>query len=90
MDAHKDPTDRAHLWDRPTPDHDQPAVAPDPYFPRHLHKPGGVFKVVDDQAAMEAALADGWDLEPSPLPPAPDVAEPPPAAEVPVPDMSGE
>jgi hypothetical protein len=33
-------------------------------FPRMLHKDDGSQLVVHDQAAMDAALADGWGLHP--------------------------
>lgn len=33
-------------------------------FPRHLHRPGGVFHVVNDDAELKAGLAAGWYLTP--------------------------
>lgn len=31
-------------------------------FPKHLHKPGGAFLVVQDTTEEKAALKDGWSL----------------------------
>jgi hypothetical protein len=33
-------------------------------YPRHVHKPGGEFLVVHDNAARDAAVAAGWFLTP--------------------------
>lgn len=33
-------------------------------YPRHLHKPGGVYRVVENDQERDAALTDGWSLTP--------------------------
>lgn len=33
-------------------------------YPRHLHKPGGAYKVVHDDDEKAAALEAGWSLQP--------------------------
>jgi hypothetical protein len=60
----KNPADRAHMWDRPTPAHEREPEPIDPNFPRHVHKQGGQFLEVVDQAALDLALLDGWSLTP--------------------------
>lgn len=43
-------------------------------YPRHVHKAGGDFLVVEDDTQKAAALADGWSLVPvltAPEPPEP-------------------
>ena len=34
-------------------------------FPRHCHKPGGLFVVVTDQAQFDAVAAQGWAERPA-------------------------
>ncbi len=71
------PDERTHLWDYRRPHHDAPAPV-DPHFPRTVYRahtearpeqidhPGIEAKSVADQAALDAALADGWLLVPPP------------------------
>lgn len=33
-------------------------------YPKHLHKPDGSYKVVQNEAEKDAALAEGWNLKP--------------------------
>ena len=69
------PDQRKHLWDYRRPHHDAPAQV-DPHFPRTVYRrhleakpaqidhPGIDAKSVADQAALDAAIADGWQLTP--------------------------
>lgn len=65
MAKHKDPADRAHIWEAPAADvpdvvtHDYPHE-----LPRHVHKAGGVSLIVFTPEECDAALADGWSLLP--------------------------
>lgn len=34
-----------------------------PEFPRHLHKAGGLWIEVNDEAERDAKVAEGWSLE---------------------------
>lgn len=67
---HKDPKDRAHMWERPARADEQREVESRDFdegyheLPRHLHKANGEWKQVDTRAECEAALADGWSLLP--------------------------
>lgn len=67
MADHKDPTDRAHLWDRKARPDEQPESGPafdyQYALPRHVHK-GEASKVVGTPEACEAALDDGWVIHP--------------------------
>lgn len=66
MAKHKDPADRAHIWEAPAADVVAPAAAADyPHeLPRHVHKAGGVSQIVSTPDACDDALADGWSLLP--------------------------
>lgn len=64
--AHKDPTDRAHVWERGPA---EPAAVAEPStyrheLPRHLHKAGGESLIVRTADECEAALKSGWKLLP--------------------------
>jgi len=37
-------------------------------YPKHLHRPDGSFKVVENDAERDAALAEGWNLKSGPVP----------------------
>lgn len=69
MPEHKNPADRAHMWQRDV-RHDEKAVAVEdastyPHqVPRYLHKTGEEPLYVADEKACKAALADGWALVP--------------------------
>lgn len=64
---HKDPTDRAHLWDRKARPDEQPTTEPVSDYPhalpRHLHK-GADSKIVITPDECEAHLDDGWVIHP--------------------------
>lgn len=86
--AHKDPTDRAHIWQRGDPGTEADATAAQSTYrhelPRHVHKAGGESLIVRTPDECEAAFKTGWRLlppkvaepkaEPAPTPP-----DPPPA-----------
>lgn len=61
---HKNPADRSHFWERPARHDERAAAEVDRDFPRHVYNTEGAFLEVGDQAALDAALADGWSLEP--------------------------
>lgn len=64
---HKEPKDRAHMWERPKREDetaDAAVVLDYPHvLPRLLHKDGD-HKRVDLPDECDAALADGWSLLP--------------------------
>ena len=41
-----------------------PAEGRDPNFPRHLHRFGGEYVEVKNEAEQRAKLAEGWSLRP--------------------------
>jgi hypothetical protein len=51
-------------------------------YPKHLHKPDGSYKVVENDAERDAALAEGWNLKPGPGVSAEEVAVPESPSEV--------
>lgn len=67
--SHKNPADRAHVWERPLRS-DEREPEPDPHadyqheLPRFLHKKGQESIIVRTPDACDAALADGWQLHP--------------------------
>lgn len=63
---YKHPSDRTSIWERPVPAHDTPVTPVDRAWPKHVHKAAGEFLEVADQAALDAARADGWLLDPPP------------------------
>lgn len=68
-ESHRDPAQRAHLWERPartdeTPKEPSSHAAYEYELPRYLHK-GGESKRVDTPDECEAALSDGWEIHPS-------------------------
>lgn len=64
---HLNPSDRAHLWQRPARADEAAPVTPSdaPYeLPRYLHKQGDAAKLVTTVEQCEAARADGWVFHP--------------------------
>jgi hypothetical protein len=67
--SHKDPAQRAHVWERPARIDERPAPV-DPHadyahaLPRWIHK-GGEQKFVTTPDECEAAKADGWLIDPN-------------------------
>lgn len=68
---HKDPKDRAHVWERPARADEQPEVESRdldedgyPEIPRHLHKANGEWLRVDTREEYDAGRANGWLLLP--------------------------
>jgi hypothetical protein len=58
-------------------------------YPKMLHRPDGSYKVVQNEAEKDAALADGWNLKPGPVhepEPEPPEIEPEPQEEEPEPE----
>jgi hypothetical protein len=68
--AHKDPTDRAHIWERPARADEiarTEALVDYPHeLPRHVHRANGAYKLVTTPDECETALAEGWSLTPTP------------------------
>lgn len=68
-ESHKDPAQRAHLWERPSRVDEQPAPV-DPHadyahaLPRWVHK-GADQKFVTTPDECDAAKADGWVIDPN-------------------------
>lgn len=67
--SHKNPAERAHVWERPLRSDERPAE-PKPHadyhieLPRWLHK-GGDQTFVTTPEEHETALADGWLVDPN-------------------------
>ena len=66
---HKEPKDRAHMWEQAPAA--ETTAAPDPNYPRHVHKAGGEYLVVNSAAEFKAAIKAGWAAQPVPLKPVP-------------------
>lgn len=65
MADHKDPTDRAHLWQRADAVDTSAPVYDFPHeLPRHLHKADGLWKQVNTPDEFKAAIDEGWALLP--------------------------
>lgn len=65
--SHKDPKDRAHVWERATPDHELPAAVSehsgyDVELPRYLHKHGAESIIVRTPDEYEQAIDDGYEI----------------------------
>lgn len=85
MSDHKDPKDRAHLWQRPE-RADEAAAAPASFdyhleLPRHVHAAGGESKIVFTPDEAEDALANGFYLHPNDIPAAEEALDVDEAAE---------
>lgn len=68
-ESHKDPAQRAHLWERPKRrDEQAPAEAPHADYryelPRFVHQ-GGNSLFVATPEACDAALSNGWVIDPN-------------------------
>lgn len=61
---HKDPTHRAHLWERVTPSTEAPS---DGFDARILHNADHETRTVTSQSALDASLASGWSFTPTSL-----------------------
>lgn len=67
--SHKDPAQRAHVWERPARMDERPAAV-DPHaayphqLPRWVHKDGAQ-KMVHTPDDCDAALDDAWEIHPS-------------------------
>jgi hypothetical protein len=67
--SHKDPAQRAHVWERPLRVDERPAE-PAPFadykheLPRWVHKDGAQ-KFVNSPDECDAHLEDGWEIHPS-------------------------
>lgn len=65
MADHKDPTDRAHFWERQAAaGADAPAADFHLELPRHVHKADGQWLHVATPDEFNAAIEDGWSLLP--------------------------
>lgn len=68
-ESHRDPAQRAHLWERPARPDEKPVEA-DPHadykhaLPRWVHKKGEQ-KFVTSPDECDAALKAGWEIHPS-------------------------
>lgn len=72
MPKHKEPKDRAHVWERPARADEQPAAAPAADYPhelpRYVHHADGTAKLVSTPDEAEAALAAGYYINPNDIP----------------------